>query len=541
MNRNRITVALGLLLVVGAAAFAQNGDVWDRLIAENPEVARAFAEGADPASLVLADGTTLAEAISQAAPGVNALVYKPVAPCRIVRTVSSTGGILAANVSRHFLARTESTDFSAQGGSASGCGIPAAAEAIMVLARAINPSATGLLQVRTYGTGPPLRLVEFNTSLTPSRFANATILGLCVPQASCAFDFTLLPDATVHAEVYVVGHFSPPAVPPSPGFDEIASGTNTSAAMVVGSGSSLATSGSGSIAATTATSASSAATATALAADGTNCPAGEWAAGVDASGNAQGCTPDAAGSLHALGGGNTGVGTNALTNNTSGLGNVAVGYLALNKNSSGNGNTAAGYEALGANKVASSSTAFGSRALANSDAEGNTAIGFQALRKTTTGQGNTATGVNALKENVLGYLNTATGAHSLQFNTGGAGNTAVGYRTLHMNVTGSRNIAIGLRAGESVTGSDNIHIGNKGTAADSMTIKIGTSTAHKKTFITGIRGVTTTVSDAVPVLIDSAGQLGTVSSSRDVKEEIRDMAGASEALLALRPDRKSVV
>ena len=56
-------------------------------------------------------------------------------------------------------------------------------------------------------------------------------------------------------------------------------------------------------------------------------------------------------------------------------------------------------------------------------------------------------------------------------------------------------------------------------------------------FIAGIQGVTTGNNNAVPVLIDSNGQLGTVSSSRRYKEDIQDMADASSGLLRLRPVR----
>src|SRR5262249_2504724 len=41
--------------------------------------------------------------------------------------------------------------------------------------------------------------------------------------------------------------------------------------------------------------------------------------------------------------------------------------------------------------------------------------------------------------------------------------------------------------------------------------------------------------NAVPVLIDSAGQLGTVSSSRRFKKEIKPMDKMSEAILAFNP------
>jgi hypothetical protein len=53
--------------------------------------------------------------------------------------------------------------------------------------------------------------------------------------------------------------------------------------------------------------------------------------------------------------------------------------------------------------------------------------------------------------------------------------------------------------------------------------------------VAGIRGVITGRANAIKVLIDSAGQLGTVNSSRRVKDEIRDMGDASAGLLRLRP------
>ena len=72
---------------------------------------------------------------------------------------------------------------------------------------------------------------------------------------------------------------------------------------------------------------------------------------------------------------------------------------------------------------------------------------------------------------------------------------------------------------------------NPAAAADeSKTIRIGTPGTHRRTFVAGIRGVTTASSDAIPVVVDSAGQLGTISSSARVKHDIRDVGeGASVA------------
>ena len=54
-------------------------------------------------------------------------------------------------------------------------------------------------------------------------------------------------------------------------------------------------------------------------------------------------------------------------------------------------------------------------------------------------------------------------------------------------------------------------------------------------FIGNIRGVTTQNANAIPVLIDTAGQLGTMSSSRRFKKEIKPMDNTSEAILELKP------
>lgn len=116
----------------------------------------------------------------------------------------------------------------------------------------------------------------------------------------------------------------------------------------------------------------------------------------------------------------------------------------------------------------------------------------------------------------------------------GISNTAIGTSALRNNTTGGNNTAIGSRAGfNQTTGSNNIYVDNEGVAAESNTIRIGDS--QTRAFIREIRGVTTGVANAVTVLIDSNGQLGTISSSRRFKEEIRDMAEASSSLLRLRP------
>ncbi len=166
----------------------------------------------------------------------------------------------------------------------------------------------------------------------------------------------------------------------------------------------------------------------------------------------------------------------------------------------------------------------------------NTANGVRALQLNTTGSLNTADGVDALSQNVTGNNNVAHGVDALFSNTTGSGNTADGANALLSNTTGNRNIALGPSAGASLTtGSNNIDIGNVGVADESGTIRIGTGGIQTRTFIAGVRGRPTGNANAIPVLIDSAGQLGTVSSSRRFKKEIKPMDQTSEAILALKP------
>ena len=285
---------------------------------------------------------------------------------------------------------------------------------------------------------------------------------------------------------------------------------------------------------------------------------------------------------------NTFLGEDALVNNTTGPGNTAIGFEALLGNTTGQANTASGFQALSSNTVGFGDTGVGWKALfANTSGTANTACGETALFSNTTGYNNTAVGAGALLSNTTGYNNTGNGVDSLisnttgfantavgvialnanttgannaaggfgalQSNTTGSNNTGVGYNALAANTTpdsntalgnsalgsntiGANNIAVGDSAGINLTtGNNNIDIGNKGIAGESKRIRIGSTGVQTKTFIAGIRGVTTQNANAVPVLIDSAGQLGTVSSSRRFKKEIKAMDQTSEAILGLRP------
>jgi hypothetical protein len=223
-------------------------------------------------------------------------------------------------------------------------------------------------------------------------------------------------------------------------------------------------------------------------------------------------------------------------------GNTAMGSQALYSLSSGGGNTAAGNGALASNTTGSYNTAAGDYALvANTEGNANTAAGWGALAYNTTGFDNTACGFDALTNNTEGNSNTASGSEALVNNRTGRNNVAIGRSALRVNTEGRNNIAIGWYAGRRTTGNDNILLAHKGVLGESQTMRLGVKgTADVagsgviRTYIAGIKGVTTGLPGSA-VMIDANGQLGTISSSRELKENIRPMGTASERLLALRP------
>jgi hypothetical protein len=244
-------------------------------------------------------------------------------------------------------------------------------------------------------------------------------------------------------------------------------------------------------------------------------------------------------------GGNTAEGTSALLSLTSGTFNTAVGFLSLRSDSEGQFNTAVGAGALLANvgrpttnqgientavgagallsnTTASFNTADGAFALfSNTTGSGNTANGFQALQHNTDGSANTAIGDGALFTNSTGSINTAEGVNALGFNTTGMENTAVGDGALGRNTTGGGNTALGAGAGSNVTTANNvICIGAAGNDVDNSCY---------------IGQIFSSTVSASAVFVNSNGRLGTMTSSKRFKQDIKPMDNVSEALYSLKP------
>jgi len=223
--------------------------------------------------------------------------------------------------------------------------------------------------------------------------------------------------------------------------------------------------------------------------------------------------------------GNTAEGQNALLSLTTGGFNTAVGWFSLKSLTAGSFNTAIGAGTLLLN-TGDENTATGVGALLlNTTGAFNTANGTVALLNNTEGGFNSAFGWEALSSNTTGGSNTAIGNTALQHNSDGFSNTAVGGGALSSNTTGGSNTALGtLAGGTQTTGSSNVYIGAGVTGVP------GESNAC---YIASIFNRTT--ANGIAVLIDSNNKLGTTTSSKRFKEDIKPIGNASEAILALRP------
>ena len=177
----------------------------------------------------------------------------------------------------------------------------------------------------------------------------------------------------------------------------------------------------------------------------------------------------------------------------------------------------------------------------------NTGVGAHALNAHVRGSENTCIGAAVGWKLTVCEQNSALGGQCFYTATTGSYNTAMGSNALRNLVTGHRNCGIGfgegagVGAGVNYTGaeSNNVCINHNGVLGENNTMHIGTHGAgngqQSRCFLAGVRGITTGVANAVPVLIDSAYQLGTISSALRYKENIQNIGTESVPLYKLRP------
>lgn len=153
-----------------------------------------------------------------------------------------------------------------------------------------------------------------------------------------------------------------------------------------------------------------------------------------------------------------------------------------------------------------------------SDGNENTFVGLSSGPATLSGSSNT-------------FFGTATGNHI----TTGSANTGVGFSAGELLTTGEFNTLIGTQSGENYISSEtsNICINNSGITAESNTCRIASGTGTgayqlTRTFISGIRGITTGAGNGIPIYIDSNGQLGTAGGSLGAISSITGDTGGSQ-------------
>jgi Chaperone of endosialidase len=241
-------------------------------------------------------------------------------------------------------------------------------------------------------------------------------------------------------------------------------------------------------------------------------------------------------------GGNTAEGQRALFSLTTGSFNTAVGFLSLTSNTEGQFNSGLGAGTLlfntGQQNTATGAAAF----LNNTTGVKNTADGVLALFTNTTGNSNTATGVGALFDNSEGFNNTAIGYNALLNNTTAGDNAAIGTTSLFNNSTGEFNVAVGSQAlYNSVSGDSNTAVGDSAgfniTGSGNVCIGAGMNGVAGENNITRIRNVYSSVATERAVYVTSDNRIGTLTSSRRYKDEIRPMEEASKTIHSLRPVR----
>jgi len=154
----------------------------------------ALAKGARPGQLRLSTGETLSSFIARTAAVSTDLVFTAVTPCRVIDTRQpGAGGKFAANETRSYVLGGATTDYSPQGGSAAGCGIPGLggvtlqenlAKALAINIIAVAPDGAGDMRAWPANQSAPLASVINYSNLAGLNIANGVIVPMCDEQSA---------------------------------------------------------------------------------------------------------------------------------------------------------------------------------------------------------------------------------------------------------------------------------------------------------------------------------------------------------------------
>jgi hypothetical protein len=172
----------------------------------------------------------------------------------------------------------------------------------------------------------------------------------------------------------------------------------------------------------------------------------------------------------------------------------------------------------------------GNQTLLVGGSEYNIGIGSGALSSLTiAGINNVAVGTHSSGQMTTATGNVMVGGDSGEIITTGIRNTGIGIGAFTTLLTGSNNTGLGESAGLNYIGaeSDNVLISHRGVVGESNVMRIGTAGTQTSCYVSGIRDVATVMPDAMPVVIDSLGQLGTASIPTFLAYQVGDVANVT--------------
>ena len=138
------------------------------------------------------------------------LVFTPITPCRIIDTRLATGGLagrLLAGFGKQF--QVNLADYTAQGGSASGCGLPAGLRPGGVAINVTSTDQTGVGNLRAVQSGGGIPTVSLLNYTPGVNLANAAVASSS-PTSGLGDIFILSSNSDSHVIVDIMGYFAPP-------------------------------------------------------------------------------------------------------------------------------------------------------------------------------------------------------------------------------------------------------------------------------------------------------------------------------------------
>jgi len=201
--RRMLTVLFSVMLLVGltwAPAYSGNED-------EATTAAPASAEQLPLNKALEAPDKKVIELASPAS-STSEMDFIKITPCRVADT-RLAGGSFGPYTSRNFQVKG-SSGFAAQGGNASGCGIPDGAAAVELTFTAVNQTGTGWMRMQPWASvmllDPRATLLNYSTALNAS---NSVIVPVCTG-SGCSYDLYVRNyGAASGLLIDVTGYFAP--------------------------------------------------------------------------------------------------------------------------------------------------------------------------------------------------------------------------------------------------------------------------------------------------------------------------------------------